>query len=190
MLAANGPGFTFPPGTGFEALPTGEEPTGHEAASKALQECHRLDKEEGAKEGGREIVFAGLGEPLVRVPALLESLQDLHGRPEVSRIRLNTNGLVHSRDASSVAKSLKAAGLSSVCVQLQTACPDQYQELVMPKGGLGFADACNFVRALTEAGFRVQCSVVAHPDVDVDAARSLAIKELGADSFQSRPYFP
>lgn len=190
MLAANGPGFTFPPGTGFEPLPIGQEPTGKEAAEQALEECRRLDKEEGVKTGGREVVFAGLGEPLFRLPALLEALELLHGRHEVSGVRLNTNGLVRSGDAVSVAKKLKARGLASVCVQLQTSCPSQYRKLVQPKDGLGFDDACNFVRALAGAGFQVQCSVVANPSVDVDAARSLAINELGAETFQSRPYFP
>lgn len=190
MLAANGPGFEFPPGTGFEPLPDGKEPTGKEAAHAALQECQRLDEEEGKVAGGREIVFAGLGEPLVRLPALLESLELLKNCPEVRALRLNTNGLVPAADAHSVAKSLQNAGVASVCVQLQTADPDQHCSLVKPAAGLSFHDACNFVTALVKVGIPVECTAVSRPDVDVEAVRALATGTLQATSYKSRPYFP
>jgi len=190
MLAANGPAFTFPPGTSFEALPSGREPTGKEAAEHALQECGRLNEMEGERQGGREVVFAGLGEPLLRLPALLEALHVLKQQSEVCAIRLNTNGLVPAMDATSVVESLKLAGLTSVCVQLQTASPSQHRELVQPKNGLDFSDACNFVSTLAKLGVLVECTAVARPGVDLEAVHSLAVDQLGANLFKARPYFP
>eukprot|EP00747_Dinoflagellata_sp_TGD_P219607 gnl/TRDRNA2_/TRDRNA2_91706_c0_seq1.p1 gnl/TRDRNA2_/TRDRNA2_91706_c0~~gnl/TRDRNA2_/TRDRNA2_91706_c0_seq1.p1 ORF type:complete len:286 (+),score=35.16 gnl/TRDRNA2_/TRDRNA2_91706_c0_seq1:51-860(+) len=190
MFAANGPGFTFPAGTNFEPLPDDFEPTGVQAAEAAIRECQRLDAEEGVLEGGRHVVFAGLGEPLVRVEALLEALRVLKASPEVRDTRLNTNGLVPLSTATAVAESLQSVQLDHVCVQLQTAFAAQHAEMVKPNPGLDFDSACNFVSALAKAGFQVECTAVGHPDVDVEAVRILAISDLGAASFKVRPYFP
>lgn len=190
MLAANGPGFTFPDGANFQPLPESFEPSGKEAAECALLACRQLDSSEGVKVGGREVVFAGLGEPLVRLPALLDALRALRGCDAVSATRLNTNGLVPADDADRIARELHDAGVASVCVQLQTASATQHVELVEPKNGLSLADACRFVTALVRVGIPVECTAVGHPDVDQEAVRELAVGSLGATSFKTRPYFP
>lgn len=192
MLEANGPGFEFPAGTDFQALPDGLEPSGQQAAQAALQACRDLDKvgKAGADErGGREVVFAGLGEPLMRRAALVAAIGSLVGRSEVRATRLNTNGLVPASDAMAVAQELKAAGLGRVCVQLQTADAAQHEKLVRPFGATGHADVCAFVAALAKVGLPVDCSAVARPGVDLEATRKLAL-QLGANSFLVRPFFP
>eukprot|EP00929_Paragymnodinium_shiwhaense_P086614 TRINITY_DN47108_c0_g1_i1.p1 TRINITY_DN47108_c0_g1~~TRINITY_DN47108_c0_g1_i1.p1 ORF type:complete len:264 (-),score=40.14 TRINITY_DN47108_c0_g1_i1:204-995(-) len=192
MLAANGPGFTFPPGTGFQPLPSDQEPTGAEAADAAVQACRRLDQEEGPRQDGREVVFAGLGEPLMRLPALLDALQQLKAQPRnlVRATRLNSNGLVASAEAARTAEQLKAAGVGSVCVQLQTACAEQHAAMVQPRDGLSFGDACAFVSALARVGVPCEVTAIARPDVDTEAVKSLALSQLGATRFKTRPYFP
>mmetsp|Transcript_50079 Transcript_50079/g.140425 ORF Transcript_50079/g.140425 Transcript_50079/m.140425 type:complete len:257 (-) Transcript_50079:154-924(-) len=188
MLAANGPNFTFPPGTGFQPLPEGRELTGTEAAEAALLACDALDKE-APSDSGREVVFAGLGEPLVRLPQLLEALSLLRDRSEVRTLRLNTNGLVAAARAPSVAADLQKAGLRRVCVQLQTADPKQHEEMVKPHAGLSHADMCAFTAALASTGLHVDCTAVARPGVDLEAVRALALS-LGAATYNTRPYFP
>eukprot|EP00927_Polykrikos_kofoidii_P056341 TRINITY_DN50488_c0_g1_i1.p1 TRINITY_DN50488_c0_g1~~TRINITY_DN50488_c0_g1_i1.p1 ORF type:complete len:283 (-),score=37.72 TRINITY_DN50488_c0_g1_i1:54-857(-) len=194
MLAANGPGFTFPPGTFFEPLPDGWEPTGEVAAEAALDACCKLSLEEGASDdsnGGREVVFAGLGEPLLRLPALLGALEALRWRSEVRRTRLNTNGLVATERCEEVAWALREAGLNHVSVQLQTSNAEQHTDLVGPKSGFDFECVCGFVSALIRVGIPVvECTAVARPGVDINAARAFALGVLGAHSFKSRPFFP
>jgi len=190
MLAANGPSFFFPEGTGFQPLPDGTEPTGEQAAQLALRAIAALDAEGGAAEGGREVVFAGLGEPLARASELTKALRHLadHGAAKVKGTRLNTNGLVQRGYANAMAKSLRRAGLARACVQLQTADAAQYQDMVRPLHGLGHADACSFVTALVTAGVATEVSAIARPDVDLAAVEALAL-ELGAARFLTRPYF-
>lgn len=192
MLAANGPSFTFPDGTGFQPLPDGREPTGEQAAQLALRVIGELDAEEGACDGGREVVFAGLGEPLARAPELIKALRHLdeHSGPgaEVKAARLNTNGLVQRQYARAMAKSLRRAGLARACVQLQTADAAQYLDMVRPLHGLDHSDACSFVTALVSAGVATEVSAIARPDVDLAAVEALALK-LGAARFLKRPYF-
>lgn len=189
MLVANGPGFTFPPGTDFAPLPDGYEPTGKEAADAALRACAELDRADPGAQGAREVVFAGLGEPLVRFPAMLEALGALVGHPAVSSTRINTNGLVPASQAPGVAEGLRAAGVGRVCVQLQSADPQQHRALVGPRGGLSLDDACALVSALAAAGIPVDCTAVARPDVDLDRVKELALSH-GAARFAARPYFP
>lgn len=185
MLAANGPSFAFPLGTGFAPLPDGFEPSDEEAVAAALEACCRLDAD---GEVAREVVFAGLGEPLLRLESLLGAVQILSRNPRISATRLNTNGLVPAADAASVAVSLRQAGLSRVCVQLQSAVEKQHSELVQPRRGLSLADACALVRAFVKEGVPTECTAVANPLVDTDAVAKLAAS-LGA-TFKSRPYFP
>lgn len=193
MLAANGPNFAFPPGTTFAALE--REPTVMETATSVLRACRALNlaEAEGGVENGegkaREVVFAGLGEPLVRLPELIGVLSLLKGHALVQGTRLNTNGLVPRGEVGFTASVLKEAGLGRVCVQLQTADPDQYSQLMQPDSHLSLDHACAFVRALVSLRVPVDVSAIGRPEVDMLKVKALA-EELGAESFYSRPYFP
>eukprot|EP00928_Gymnodinium_smaydae_P064779 TRINITY_DN48040_c0_g1_i1.p1 TRINITY_DN48040_c0_g1~~TRINITY_DN48040_c0_g1_i1.p1 ORF type:complete len:248 (-),score=43.29 TRINITY_DN48040_c0_g1_i1:85-828(-) len=188
MLAANGPKFTFPPGTGFEPLPEGKEPSSDDVVAAVLAACETLDKVEGAK--AREVVFAGLGEPLLRLPVMLSVIHELGKRTKIiNGTRLNTNGLLPAADAEESARSLSKAGLQRACVQLQTADVQQHTTMVRPRAGLSLDDACAFAKALASAGVAVDCSAIDRGDVDLDAVEKLALS-LGAQRFIKRPYFP
>ena len=191
MLDANGPGFEFPPGTGFQPLPVGFEPTAEQAADAALATCRALDVAAGgAGSSPREIVFAGLGEPLLRLPELCGAMRRLVEWPEhVSRLRLNSNGLTTGTTASQTARQLAAAGLSSACIQIQSADPEQHRALMQPlHAALGLANAMELAEELLLAGVEVECSVIARPEVNLEAAEEAAIK-LGA-TFKARPFYP
>lgn len=189
MLAANGPGFEFPPGTGFEPLPHGYEPSAPEAAEAALAAIDALnaDCDVGAP---REIVYAGLGEPLVRLETLRDVVQILATSHQVSAQRLNTNGLLEggAAVADQAAQMLAAAGLNSACVQIQSGDATQHSELMAPHSGVGLADAMEFATQLLRVGVAVECSVVARPEVNLELAETLAL-HIGA-TFKARPYFP
>jgi hypothetical protein len=194
MLAANGPGFEFPPGTGFAPLPQGFEPTAAETVAATLVACDTLDAAAGGTSTPREIVYAGLGEPLMRLRPLCEVVATLAAASDrVGGQRLNTNGLLGGGDdatttAAEAAQMLADAGLDSACVQIQSSDATQHNELMGPNAGLSLADAAEFASQLLRAGVAVECSVIARPEVDVDLAQALALG-LGA-TFKARPYFP
>ncbi|KAA8498848.1 hypothetical protein FVE85_6433 [Porphyridium purpureum] len=195
MLAANGPRFEFPPGTGFTPLsPLSYEPSGEEAAAAAIEACRALDAQEHEQmqtnkltSSCRQVVFAGLGEPMMRLQAMCDAMRILRARTEhVHSLRLNTNGLI--QDKQSAARQLAAAGLSNACVQIQSADPEQHRELTRPwDTTLGLKDAVEFAQRLQEHGVSVECSIIARPEVDIAAAEALA-KSIGC-SFKARPYF-
>jgi hypothetical protein len=192
MLAANGPGFEFPPGTGFAPLPQGFEPTAAETVAATLVACGTLDAAAGGTSTPREIVYAGLGEPLMRLRPLCEVVATLAAASDrVGGQRLNTNGLLGgdaTTTAAEAAQMLSDAGLDSACVQIQSGDATQHNELMGPNAGLSLADAAEFASQLLRAGVAVECSVIARPEVDVELAQALALG-LGA-TFKARPYFP
>ncbi len=188
MLAANGPGFEFPPGTGFEPLPQGYEPSAVEAAEAALAAIDAVNTDCDSSTS-REVVYAGLGEPLLRLETLCDVVQLLKKSHQVDAQRLNTNGLLPggAGAAEHVAQMLAAAGLNSACVQIQSGEARQHSELMTPSSGLGLPDALEFATQLLRAGVAVECSVVARPEVNLELAEMLAL-DIGA-TFKARPYF-
>ena len=189
MLAANGPGFEFPPGTGFEPLPQGYEPSAAEAAKAALAAIDTTNADCDSSTP-REVVYAGLGEPLLRLETLCDVVQLLSKSHQVDAQRLNTNGLLPggAGAAEQAAQMLAAAGLNSACVQIQSGEAGQHSELMDPSSGLGLADALEFAKQLLRAGVAVECSVVARPEVNLELAEVLAL-DIGA-TFKARPYYP
>lgn len=169
--------FTFPDGTHFQPLPDDKEPTGEQAAQLALDAIKGLASKEA------DVVFCGSGDPLARPRHLMRSLRYLTEHQNkfahVKETRLDTNGLVMSENAASMANFLKEAGLNKAVVELQTADAKQYEELVRPRHGLTHSDACTFVTELVNAGVATEISAVDKPGVDLAAVEALAT-ELGA----------
>ncbi|KAG8467832.1 hypothetical protein KFE25_006884 [Diacronema lutheri] len=143
------------------------------------------------------ICFAGLGEPLLRAAVLVGATARLRERAPALAVRVSTNGLF--AEPRPIVSSLAAAGVSSVSVALAAADSVSHTALMAPnelcdhrllaQPGAAHAAVCDFVRRAAEAGLHVECTAVAAPGVDVDAARSLAL-ELGAKSWRVREYFP
>ncbi|GAB4249130.1 MAG: TatD family nuclease-associated radical SAM protein [Thermoleophilia bacterium] len=131
-----------------------------------------------------EVVFTGLGEPTLRLDEILALLDWLRTRR--LRTRLDTNGqagLLHpGRD---VAGELAAAGLGAASVSLNASDPVTYDRVCRPLFAHAFRAVTRFIRAAVQAGIEVTATVVAVPQVDVEAARALAA-ELGA-AFRVRP---
>mmetsp|Transcript_23774 Transcript_23774/g.56780 ORF Transcript_23774/g.56780 Transcript_23774/m.56780 type:complete len:220 (-) Transcript_23774:76-735(-) len=140
------------------------------------------------KDGYEAIVFAGLGEPTLRLDVLIEAAQKLRER---APLRVNTNGLGNAQHGRDISGDLVAGGIRGVTVALNSAFPPQYQEIMLPEcgtPGLGLGHASEFVRTCIRAGIEVECTAVERPDVDVEAVQMLATA-LGA-SFRSRTYHP
>ena len=129
-----------------------------------------------------EVVFCGLGEPLLRPDVVAEVGRALKAKG--LKVRVNTDGLgelvsgralldelVDSVDAFSV--SLNAADGRAYA----RLCPSHY-------GADAFDAVCAFIRRAVSRYDQVTATVVGHTNVDADAARHLA-ESLGA-SFRVR----
>ncbi|HOX46293.1 MAG TPA: TatD family hydrolase [Myxococcota bacterium] len=124
-----------------------------------------------------EVVFCGLGEPLLRLEAVRELGRWLRGRG--LRVRVNTDGLaslVHGRDV--VPELLGSADALSVSLNAPDAtsharlCPSVY-------GPAAFPAVCAFIRRAAELLPEVTASVVRCTGVDLEASAALA-RSLGA----------
>eukprot|EP00242_Pyramimonas_sp_CCMP2087_P003993 CAMPEP_0198213882 /NCGR_PEP_ID=MMETSP1445-20131203/35109_1 /TAXON_ID=36898 /ORGANISM="Pyramimonas sp., Strain CCMP2087" /LENGTH=212 /DNA_ID=CAMNT_0043888735 /DNA_START=117 /DNA_END=755 /DNA_ORIENTATION=- len=183
LIASRGPSFKMPVSSGFVHLDNGKEP-GAQHVFDVVEDAWREGKE--PPEG---VVFAGVGEPLLRLDVLKESAKRIKAKRQGIQLRLNSNGLVPAKESARMAAELFACGVEAASVSLTTADPEQYAILMQPTNGCGHADVCTFVTRLVENGVQVTCSAVEHPEVDISATRSLAIS-LGAVAFVARPYFP
>ena len=125
------------------------------------------------------VTFAGLGEPLLRLGDICESVRSIrevrHGVP----FRIKTNGLVPGGNISSAVEQLVGSGIKSASVYLPCVSPDEYNEIMKPSDGLGFGNVCDFICQLAEAGAHVECTTVDRPGVDVASIRALS-QALGA----------
>ena len=195
----------MPPETGFRLAPgwhgrepqasfktgaaLGAEPSSEELAAVVLSLC---DAEEASGSSqAPHVCFAGLGEPLLRLETLCDTVRRVHARRPGVSFRCTTNGLFES----STAVALADAGVESVTVALASADGGQYDELMKPTrvpGEVrprGLRDVVAFISRLSMSGVNVEVGIVAHPDVDVSAARRLAYT-VGARGVHIRTDFP
>lgn len=109
LPGSRGPGFAMPSLSGFRPLDitTNGEPTGAEMAAAAAAALGAVPDPTGV------VVFAGLGEPLLRLEAICDAAQRLKAARPAIILRVNTNGLAGGEPVSAVG-ALKAAGVSEV----------------------------------------------------------------------------
>ncbi len=131
-----------------------------------------------------QVVFAGLGEPTMRLDEVLAVTEWLTLRRLASR--LNTNGLGElinpGRD---VAAELAAAGLGAASISLVAHNSEVYNQLCRPIYSKAYRAVLKFAGRCIEEGIGTELTVVDLPEVDKEACRSIAGK-LGA-AFRVRP---
>jgi len=132
----------------------------------------------------REVVFCGLGEPMIRLGTLLEVARALKARG--ARIRINTNGhgnLIHGRDVTpELAGLVDAVSISLNAQDAETYerdCPSTFGLAAFP-GILDFA-----TRAKAHVPRVVLTAVEGAEGVDIAACRAIA-ERCGVE-FRSRP---
>jgi 4Fe-4S single cluster domain len=150
-----------------------------------------------------QIVFAGEGEPLLRLSTLLRLAHSIKQESSTSTVRITTNGLVpelETRGAAATpssdnnetietatARSLAGAGVRSLSVALMTHDPDQYEEIMQPV--LVATDnphrrrphdrVCDMIRAGLTAGLEVEVTAVEAPLVSRSGLERFAAESLG-----------
>lgn len=132
----------------------------------------------------REVVFCGLGEPMIRLRTVVEVGRALKARG--ARTRLNTNGhgnLIHGRD---VTPELRGA-IDCISISLNAQDAETYNRACPSTFGLrAFDGILDFARCARRQIPEVVFTVVAGAEgVDVEACRRIA-EECGV-GFRSRP---
>ena len=153
-------------------------------------------------DGAKSIVFAGEGEPTLRLETLMmmsKTIRNDFGSAHDLTMRIVTNGLVlsHLEERKLVLGNLKNNGVNELSVALMTSCNEQYNDLMKPTSNqLGskvhpnsHAQICQMIQDAVEVGLMIECTGVDHHFVDKELAEDLA-HELGASAFRWRPYFP
>jgi TatD family-associated radical SAM protein len=132
-----------------------------------------------------EVVFTGLGEPLVRLDEVLEITKWLVARGMPAR--LDTIG--HAKllyPERKVAQELADAGMKVVSVSLNAHDEETYNRLCVPKSKNAYSKMLEFARDVSKAGIELRFTVVDLPAVDIPKCREIA-KEYCAD-FKIRGY--
>lgn len=131
---------------------------------------------EGGAAAWDEVVFCGFGEPLLRLPEVLEIAWLLRSRG-AKRIRVNTDGLanrVHGRDVTAELGEV----VDAVSVSLNAPDAETYQRLCHPGVDGAYPALLEFVHRAREQIAEVAVSVVTVPELDLDGCRRVA-RELG-----------
>jgi TatD DNase family protein len=139
----------------------------------------------GDVSGYDEVVFCGFGEPLLRWDVVREVARALKARG--ARVRINTNGqsrLFLGRDILP-----EMAGIvDALSVSLNAPDAARYARICRPEGGEAAYEAVkDFIRDARRHVPSVTASVVALPNLDVEACRRIAEDELGV-AFRVRPF--
>ena len=187
ILQTRGPGFVMPSTSLFVPLPKGAaEPTAVELAA-VVDAWYQHGDIVGMGENDRGVVFAGAGEPLLRLDVLVDTMDLVRESRHGALFRVRSDGL----HPTTTARALADAKVDRVTVALATADPRQFRALVKPSGNEhdDLSTVCGCIASLAEFGVDVEAVTVAAPNVDVAAARKLS-EALGASSHRTREYFP
>jgi len=212
----------MPPTSGFVPLTT-SEPTSEPGAEEVVEAVAQAYREDPRKlnpvvkrnDGGeidQGVVFAGLGDPLLRLGVLCDAARGIQEVQPSVPLHVNTNGLAAHDYVDEYVKALHDAGISSATVALNAHTPPLYDALMLRippfapdvygaveadvaaalavgyvPNGAGFGTVCNFISTLSETGVRVTATCVDAPGVNVTATRQLA-QALGALSFKVRSW--
>jgi len=133
----------------------------------------------------KEVVFTGLGEPLVRLDIVLEisNWLKIRGIP----VRLDTIG--HAKllyPDRNVAMELAESGIKVVSISLNAQDSSTYNQLCDPRYIRAYEKMLEFATDISKSDMELRFTVVDLPVVDIDKCRKIAM-EHGAD-FKVRSY--
>lgn len=133
----------------------------------------------------KHVAFVGLGEPTIRLPVVCEVGRELRKRGH--HVRMVTDGLASKRAGHDVTPELEGC-LDEVHVSLNAPDAPTYAKLCPnPYGEEAHAAVCDFIRQAKRHVPTVMASVIAMPEVDLEASRRLCA-ELGVP-LRVRAYF-
>ena len=120
----------------------------------------------------KEIVFCGLGEPTVRLEALLGIARAL--KAQGARVRVNTDGLANLREGRDVTPEL-AEVVDSLSISMNAQNAEVYNQHTKPRLRGAFPAMLEFARLAHERGMEVTLTAINGLEgVDIDACREIA----------------
>lgn len=132
-----------------------------------------------------EVVFCGYGEPTIRLPEVLHVASRIREIKPSMKIRMNTNGLANLYHRKNIVPELTYA-IDTVSISLNAQDAQTFEKLCRPNIGPDpYGSLLDFSQKCVSAGMDTILTVVAHPDVDIEACRKIA-EGMGA-RFRVRP---
>lgn len=120
----------------------------------------------------KEIVFCGLGEPTIRLDALLAIARAL--KEKGARVRVNTDGLANLREGRDVTPEL-AEVVDSLSISMNAQDAAVYNEHTRPRLRGAFSAMLEFARLAHERCMEVTLSAIDGLEgVDINACREMA----------------
>ena len=157
---------------------------GHNLRLAEEPTAEMLIKEIGDPKRYGEVVFCGYGEPLLRLDVVKAVAAEVKRRG--GRVRIDTNGHANLINKRNVLPEL-AGIVDAVSVSLNAQNADLYNKISQPQFGMAAYDGVQeFIREAVKYIPDVTATVVALPEVDVEACRKIA-EGLGA-KFRVREY--
>jgi TatD DNase family protein len=133
----------------------------------------------------REVVFCGLGEPLLRLDVVKRVA--VHLKAKGCSIRVNTNGQANLIYGRNIVPELQGL-IDSISISLNSSNADRYYDLCRPKFGLGtFQSVLEFIRECKKYIPHVSVTALDMDPEELEACRHLAQQELGVE-FRERHY--
>ncbi|RJP21989.1 MAG: YchF/TatD family DNA exonuclease [Candidatus Abyssobacteria bacterium SURF_5] len=132
----------------------------------------------------KEIVFCGLGEPLLRLDAVKQVAMSL--KQKGCAVRINTNGQANLFYKRNIVPELEGL-VDSISISLNSSNAEKYYELCRPKfGPKTFLSILDFIREGKKYIPRVSVTALDIDPDELEACRALA-RELGVE-FRERHY--
>ncbi len=131
----------------------------------------------------KEIVFCGLGEPLLRLDAVKEVSKWL--KDKGTKVRINTNGHGNLINKRNILPELDGL-VDSISISLDAEKEDKYEEVCKPDFKDSFEGVISFIKEAKKHIPEVNVTVVELPDIDIEKCKQLA-EELGV-GIRTRSY--
>ena len=125
----------------------------------------------------REIVFCGIGEPLLRLDVVKKVAKWIKG--EGGRVRINTNGHGNIINGRNIIPELKDI-VDSISVSLDAENEKKYDKICRPAVKGAYKGVISFIQEAVKVIPEVQVTVVKIPGIDVEKCRVVA-KDLGVE---------
>ncbi len=146
----------------------------------------KLEKEPSAEEiinaagnpgAYKEIVFCGLGEPLLRLDLVKEVSKRI--KQKGGKVRINTNGhgnLIHGRN---ILPELQGI-IDSLSISLDAENEEKYEKICKPVFKNAFQAVISFIKEAEKYIPEVKITVVEIPEININKCRTIA-EELGVE---------
>ncbi|MBI4682472.1 MAG: YchF/TatD family DNA exonuclease [Nitrospirae bacterium] len=125
----------------------------------------------------KQIVFCGIGEPLLRLDVVKEVAKWIKGQG--GSVRINTNGHGNIINGRNIVPELKGL-VDSISISLDAENEKKYLKVCRPMIKGAFNGMLDFVKESVKCIPEVKLTVVEVPDIDIDKCNALA-KDLGVE---------